>query len=245
MRTTLTRTVLFAALSSLTLTPAAAGQEDAPDERTILGQVVDDEGLPVPLAIVGLTRSDRAVMTDSVGRFALPVGPRSQYRITAEQLGYLSGEILVPAADIGESVVINIERDPVALAGLEVTVDRFERRRRFYAGTVHVVDQQDLARFVAGTARDVIRTNSPFVRTCSDDPYKDCILRRGQLSPMTICLDERPLFGGSDELELYAPEELYMVELYDWGRSARVYTRWFVERMTHQPRNLPPHEFGC
>ena len=223
----------------------AAAQEIAQDERSIVGQVLDDDGLPVPLAIVGLTESDRAVMTDSVGRFALPVGPRSQYRVTAEQLGYVSEEVVIPAGDIERPVVISMLKDPVALAGLEVTVDRFERRRRFYAGTVHVVGQQDLARFVAGTARDVIRNNSPFVRTCSDNPYQDCVLRRGQLSPMTVCLDERPVFGGSDELELYAPQELYMVELYDWGRSARVYTRWFVERMTHAPRNLPPHEFGC
>jgi len=226
-------------------TSQGARQSEEPKETTLIGRVVDDQGFPIEMALVGLTRSNQGVMSDEAGRFALKVGPQYTYRVSAEQIGYESAEVVVEAADIDRPVTIRLLRDPLALAGLEVTVERFERRRRFFPGTIRVVDQEMLARTAATNARDVIRQHAPLMRPCLHDAYQDCVLRRGSVAPMAICIDERRAFGARDELELYSPEELYMVEVYDRGRAVRVYTRWFVERMVEKPRNLVPIEFGC
>ena len=73
----------FARAVTLTVLGLAAGSaalqaqtgSDADEETVIRGRVVDNTGAPVPTALVGIALSNRAVMADSAGRFALPVGP--------------------------------------------------------------------------------------------------------------------------------------------------------------------------
>ena len=239
------------ALVVLAFLPATAVQaQDPPDseeerEAVIHGQVVDRTGAPVPAALVGIALSDRAVMADTAGRFALPVGRPGRYRVAVEQLGYSPAEVWVEREDIDRPLVIVIERDPILLEGLEVTVDRLERRRRFYPGLVQVVSQDDLAVSAANTAYDVLRRNIPNLRPCANQIRNDCILRRGTVEPLVVCLDERPAWGGRDELETYTAEELYLVEVYDRGRAVRMYTRWYVDTMMKRPKALVPIEFGC
>lgn len=214
-------------------------------ETVIRGRIVDNAGAPVPAALVGIALSNQAVMADSAGRFALPVRRPARYRIAVEQLGYTPTEVLVEAEDLGTPLVIVIERDPILLRGLEVTVDRLERRRRFYPGIVRVVGQEDLALTAALTAYDVLRRNVPNLRPCVNQIWRDCVMRRGTVQPLVVCIDERPAWGGRDELETYTAEELYLVEVYDMGRAVRLYTRWYVDTQMKRPRALVPIEFGC
>ena len=153
--------------------------------------------------------------------------------------------MLVEAEDVDRPLIIAIERDPILLQGLEVTVDRLERRRRFYPGLVRVVSQDDLALSAANTAYDIVRRNVPTLRPCVNQVWNECVMRRGSVQPLVVCIDERPAWGGRDELEAYAAEELYMVEFYDMGRAVRLYTRWYVDTMMKRPRALVPIEFGC
>lgn len=228
---------------------SAQAQDPPPREETrdavIRGQVVDRTGAPVPAALVGIALSDQAVMADTAGRFFLPVGRPGRYRIAVEQLGYAPAEVWVEPEDIDRPIVIAIERDPILLEGLEVTVDRMERRRRFYPGLVRVVSQDDLALSAANTAYDVLRRYVSNLRPCVNDVRSDCILRRGTVQPLVVCLDERPAWGGRDELETYTAEELYLVEVYDMGRAVRMYTRWYMDTMMKRPKALVPIEFGC
>ena len=226
------------------LPPPVFGQQEG-IERAIRGQVVDGSGAPIHLAMVGLAQSNQAVATDAEGRFLLPVPPGFRYRVAAEQLGYHPTEVWIAAEDIEHPLVITLEPDPIALRGLEVTVDRLERRRRRYAGFVRVVDREALGLASATTAYEVIRRHAPGLRPCLGDPYNDCVMRRGSISPVRICIDERPAWGGRDELEAYRPEELYMVEVYDWGRAVRVYTNWYVDKVMKKPQPIVPIEFGC
>lgn len=222
---------------------ALAGQDRT--ETVLRGTVVDTDGMPLSLALVGLVRSDHAVATDSLGRFALPVGPAIGYRLAVEQLGYHDAEVWIEAEDARTPLTIPLERDPIALEGLEVAVDRFERRRNFYPGIVRVVDREELAFSAASTAYDVVRRNAPSLSPCPGNLYEVCALRRGSRQQVLVCIDERRAFGGRDELEHYRPEELYMVEVYEFGRAVRLYTRWYVDRVMKSPRPLVPIEFGC
>lgn len=238
------RTLAWTLALSVLAPSGVAAQDDRP-ETVLRGQVMDVDGMPLPLALVGLSRSNEAVMTDSLGRFALPVGPAVGYRLAVEQLGYHDTEVWVEAEDADLPLMIVLRRDPIALEGLQVTVDRFERRRNFYSGIVRVVDQKDLAFTAATSAYDIVRRNAPMMRPCSGSIWRDCVMRRGQLTEMLICVDERRAYGGRDELELYQPEELYMVEVYDFGRAVRLYTRWYVDKVMKNPRPVVPVEFGC
>jgi len=240
----LSRALSWTLALSVVTPMAVAGQDDRP--ATVLrGQIVDTDGMPLSLALVGLSRSNEAVTTDSLGRFALPVGPAVGYRLAVEQLGYHNTEVWVEAEDASLPLRIVLRRDPIALEGLQVTVDRFERRRNFYSGIVRVVEQDDLAFTAATSAYDVVRRHAPMMRPCSGSLWRDCVMRRGQLTEMLICVDERRAYGGRDELELYQPEELYMIEVYDFGRAVRLYTRWYVDRVMKNPRPVVPVEFGC
>ena len=223
---------------------APPGADDRPDV-VIRGRVVDGAGTPIPAALVGLALSNQAVMADSVGRFALPVGRPGRYRLAVEQLGYRATEVWVEPDDVDRPLIIALARDPILLEGLEVTVDRLERRRRHYSGIVRVVDQRELAATSANTAYDVLRRTIPSLRPCPNELWNECVVRRGSVQPLTLCIDERPAWGGRDELEAYTAAELYLVEVYDMGRAARVYTRWYVDNMMRKPRALVPISFGC
>ncbi|NNF28005.1 MAG: carboxypeptidase regulatory-like domain-containing protein [Gemmatimonadetes bacterium] len=241
----LIRTATLAMLGlSVGSVPLLAQDREEP-QTVIRGRVVDNAGAPVPAALVGIALSNQAVMADSAGRFLLPVGRLGRYRIAVEQLGYAPAEVVGEAEDLGSPLVIAIERDPILLRGLEVTVDRLERRRRFYPGIVRVVSQDELALSSAATAYDVLRRNVPTLRPCVNQIWNECVMRRGSVQPLAVCIDERPAWGGRDELEAYAAEELYLVEVYDMGRAVRLYTRWYVDTMMKRPRPLVPIEFGC
>ena len=222
-----------------------AQSDDESTDRTLRGRVVDGEGRPVAMALVGLVASNQAVMADSLGRFALPVPTISRYRVAAEQLGYESAEVEVLADEVERRLEIVMARNPVVLEGLRVTVDRFERRRNFFTGSVRVLDQERIRRTAAFDTWDLVRRNTLAVHTCPSDSFQACVMRRGRRVQMTFCLDERPVFGGFTELEMYSPEEIYLVEIYDRGRVVRVYTRHFVDRLAKRPRALIPVSFGC
>jgi hypothetical protein len=55
-----------------------------------------------------------------------------------------------------------------------------------------------------------------------------------------VYIDDRPAFGGMEELEMYAPHELYAIESYAGGRMVRAYTMWFMEDLARKKRRLDP-----
>lgn len=60
-----------------------------------------------------------------------------------------------------------------------------------------------------------------------------------------MCVDEAPAWGGIGDLEGYDASELYLVEVYGWGQTVRVYTRWFVEGRMRSGRPLAPLSWSC
>ncbi|MFQ5537463.1 MAG: hypothetical protein ACE5GJ_08430 [Gemmatimonadota bacterium] len=133
-----------------------------------------------------------------------------------------------------EFTTVKLRPNPLALQGLEVLVDRFERRRRFYAGPVRVLDQRRLLRSSYATSLDLLRAQIPFARPCIFDPTALCYRRRGQEQVMSVCIDDVPVWGGTLDLEIY-----------DRGREVRLYTRGFVEDHLRSGRRLQLLSWGC
>ena len=56
----------------------------------------------------------------------------------------------------------------------------------------------------------------------------------------SVYIDEFPALGGLDELGMYSPQDLYLIEVYSFGRVIRAYTYEFMERMAERPMALLP-----
>lgn len=232
----------------------AAAQEESSrrdrDARSFLvqlrGRVIDAQTRnPLEGAFVAPSGSLTGYMTDSMGRFVLELEPSpAGYPITVEQLGYSTLEVTLGPSAEEEFTTVKMTPNPIAVEGLRVLVDRFQSRRRFYYGSVRVVDQTRLLRF-SGTAYDVVRREVPFATVCVGAPDELCAIRRGRRIQVELCIDEIPTYGATSALESYDSSELYLVEVYDRGRQIRVYTRWFVEHALRGGRKLQPLEWGC
>lgn len=232
-----------------------AAAQDAPrrrgrDARSVLvqlrGRVIDEQTRnPLEGAFVAQAGSLRGYMTDSLGLFVLEVAPGGGgYPLTVEQLGYSTLEVTLGPTAHEEFTTVKMRPNPIAVEGLQVLVDRFDRRRRFYFGSVRVLDQTRLLRF-AGTAYDVVRREVGFMTACVSSPDELCTIRRGRRTRVEVCIDEMPTYGATSALESYDASELYLVEVYNRGQQVRVYTRWFVERSLRGGRRLQPLEWGC
>ncbi len=245
MDTAIRRSGTVSALVLIGLFGGGAGGAMSQDAPTAIRGRVLDEATRVPLegAIVMLLGGVTGYMTDSLGHFRLDVYPDDLgYRLSVEELGYATIEVSVPASALTDFTTINLPVNPIALEGLEVLVDRFERRRRFFNGTVRTLDQALLMRS-AGTAYDAVRRIIPFARPCRPDLTDLCAYRRGGRIRVSICIAEVPAYAGISELDQYDPSELYLVEVFD-ATQVRVYTRSFVQRAMREGRRLQPL-WGC
>lgn len=239
------------ALAALSVADSAAtAQEPREGERPhARGRVVDlHTESPIPNAVIGFDGSGRMTFTDSLGAFALEAPPAWEYHLTVRVLGYEPTRFTVTAEQMERPLIIALRPDPIALEGLEVLVDRFQRRRNFYPGSVQTLDQSRLAVHGISTAYEIVRRRVLGLRRCPaamglmDDM---CVFRRGRMQKTEVCIDEAPAFGGVSELEAYSATDLYLVEIYDRGLAIRVYTNWYVERALQDRRRLRPLIFGC
>lgn len=206
----------------------------------VTGRVVDARsGAPIRGAFVGLYPADEGVLTDSTGFFSLPVSASPPYDLVAEQLGYSDGRIAVSAAEVDGGVEIRIEPDPVALQELEVVTERFARERNAYAGAVNAYDQDFMLSQPGQTAFD-IAVRSAGLRPCTSSSFEEwCAVSRGQLVPVRVYVDEIPVaWDGVNSLRDYHAGEVYLMEVYGFGRMIRVLTRWGVEERPEQIAGL-------
>lgn len=199
------------------------------DEARIVGVVVDAETeLPVAGAYVSVPASDWGSLTTDDGRFLLCEIGAGTHLVTAERLGYETLTSLVDAGASGDLVRLRMAADPILLEGLEIVTDRFERRRRAVATPVRVYDEEDLASSVYWTAAEFVDSR-PGVMTAPCGIGR-CIYSRGRVVNPRVYLDEFPLMGGWIQLESIPTSQLYMIEVYGWGRHIRAYTHAFMKR---------------
>lgn len=243
LRSTLPTLVASLLLASLIPPPTPVSAQDADDGPALTGRVLDARnGAPVPGAFVRLAPGETGVLADSLGAFRLPVPDRPDYRVVVQALGYSEAEATVSAEEADGAEFV-LEPDPVALEQLEVLANRFTRERRSYEGAVaHYDEDFMLAR--SGRSAFEVAMQRTHLRPCGSATVEEwCTFSRGELVPVRVYIDEMPVvWDGVDWLRDYDAGEIYLMEIYSFGRVIRVLTRRGVEERPEQLaalRSLP------
>lgn len=236
--------VLAALLLAL---PAGAQEQPAPAPRVdvagrvsathadFTGRVVNARtGAPVPDAIVRLPGLHRQTVTDSAGRFRIPRVPAREHRVLVSAMGYAD---MTQAADVrmARQAEIALPPQPVVLERINVIGDMFRTARRRNPHAVRAIEREELLRTRMFSARNLLPMVGVDVLQCG---MRYCVWHRGKYAYPSVQIDGRPAIGGLDELDMYAPQDLYVVEVMFGGRMITAYTTDYVERMAR--RGLRP-----
>jgi hypothetical protein len=245
------RLILFCALTTLTAglpaRPGVAQEAEGAATTRVHGEVLDFEtGAPLAGAFVAPRGLRTGFLADSLGRFVLELPWAPVHYLYVERLGYVTSELDVGTVEARRPLQILLRPDPVLLDGIEVLANRWDRRRRFFEGSVRVFEQADLARSGALDMLSLVQSRAgAHVRRCGPGSLDFCVWRRGRLRHMQVCLDEMHLFDGGRALETFSPQDFYMVEVYDRGLQIRVYTEHFVAQAATRGLPVRPLEMGC
>ena len=199
------------------------------DQARIVGVIIDaSTEMPLAGAHVSVRASDWGSLTTDNGRFLLCEIGAGNHVVTVERLGYVTLESWVEADTSGDPIALHMRPDPILLEGLEIVMDRFDRRRRAAATAVRAFDQEDLASSGYWSAADFVDMQAGIMTTpCG---INRCVYYRGSTVSPRVYLDEFPLIGGWSHLETIPTSELYMIEVYRRGTHIRAYTHNFMER---------------
>ncbi|CAN5191291.1 hypothetical protein BH24GEM2_BH24GEM2_09590 [soil metagenome] len=237
-----TRTILIACAMACMITAPAHAQRDANAPRVAFGGTVVDlaSGAPIAEAVVVLSNIRAMAITDSEGNFTFKAIPSGKHRFVVRRLGYVGIEQEVQING-GETTRISLPSQPTVLEGITIEADRLETRRRSVAVSVRALNQKQILAGAEFNAADVAATRLGITRrTCAGDGSFNCAQVRGVDVRVQVYIDDRPAFGGMEELEMYAPHELYTIESYAVGRMVRAYTMWFMEDLARKKRRLDP-----
>jgi hypothetical protein len=258
------RWVPFLLLVAAPLSGQRRGQAESP--TTVRGVVVDAlHGDPLPNTMIRLVDARRGVLTDSLGRFAIPDVRLGADMMAVKQYGYEEVDVEIEFHEDHPFLRIELQPGPIALQGFEVVADRLalmkqrlQNRRNATATAVRAYDQERLNRSGARDAVDFLAMNggirpadcsargaSSFTRPGRPNlgwSSPSCVERRGGTLEPRVYIDEAWAIGGLDQLAMYHPYEFYTVEVYSSGAEIHAYTHNFMEMMARRPMALIPIE---
>lgn len=251
------RVPFAAALLALGLAPPLVAQR-----ATVSGRVVDAQtGAGLAGAMVEVGPGGRADATDQTGAFELRLRPGREYILVVTRLGYAEQEVAISLGPNATAQTIDfaLTPEPLVLEGVEVVVDRFEARRHTTTMSSFVLNRDRLARFGGGDLPHAVRSAAMIMTTPCASGYPpaagwtrlasfrhealgvdNCISYRGSIVPVSVYIDDRPVFGGFEALQGYSPSDMHHVEVYQRGAMVRVYTLAYVENLARTNRRLPP-----
>lgn len=233
--------------------PVSAQRTLEDPSRVFTGVVIDEiTREPIAGAVVLIEDHSPGSVTDSLGHFTLTGFPPGPQVLIVRQFGYADITATVDPPRLSDVLVeIPLAPVPFALDGVTAVVDhlesmtrRIESRRRATSLTTQAYDQD---RLVRSGAPDVLRflLQQPSINptVCSATragTFGLCVLRRGRAIRPRVYIDELPALGGLDDLAMYNPQDLYLIEVYSFGTAIRAYTYDFMERTSRRPVALLP-----
>lgn len=232
----------FLWVASAVLVAALAAAPAAAQERVAFtGQVVDaSNGAPLAGAVVTIPGVGWAV-TEADGRFSLPRVEPGPYNVIVRRLDYLTDERRVQVGGGGAEPVIRLTQKALALEELRVSVNRLEgrldRRLRSMAVAYRVYDEEYFRRAPLSNAADFVRMYGLSPIACPEAPWMDCVMKRGQMRPLRVYVDERESLEQLNELRSYPMDYIQRIEVID-RTMVRVYTRWYMRNAARQ--NIVP-----
>jgi hypothetical protein len=249
-----------------TITGLACARPAAGQVATVLYGRVEDALTRAPLSNVRLFAADSssAVLTDSLGVFALPLGPDAQLAILAERLGYFTQRFDLPAEATTRESVLLLEPMAIELEGITVEeesalatlVGGLENRRNAWGfGSVFAYDRERLDRLAGGGSMwDFVRRQRPLFRECPPPWGVGLICVPGRTrtvanpnpsSTVSVCIDGWPALIPVTDLAGLSAGAVALVEFY--GREQiRVYTAdYLLMRARRGDTNVTPLWMGC
>jgi hypothetical protein len=237
--------------------PVAAQQPGGSSSAVLRGEVVDEQtGAPLSGVVVEVAPHGQKVATDEAGAFRLSVRAGRDYMLTFSRLGYEEQRtaVSIPAGGALEPMTFAMTPEPLVLEAVEVLVDRFEDLRHRVPVSSYVLRRDYLARSGGSNLAQVVRSSAMLMTTscagastrrsfagfgASPIPGMYCIRYRGDVVIPTVYIDDRPAFGGVDELATYSPWDVHHVEIYQRGLTISVYTMAYVDNLARGNRRLP------
>lgn len=231
--------VLFGFMALFSSTDIVNGQESRGSERVeVVGVVVNRlTGDAIPGASVEITRLRWTVYADAEGRFKFGRVPVGTYPLVTRQLGYTTEE---EELRVGEPVTLRIELEPepILLEEVSATVELLKARRSVAPVSVQSYDQHQLRTTAAFDAAEFVfrRSYRLVLRGYPSWRARSGIFPVGSFGfewtrGPAVFIDERPAPFGMLQLEVYRPDDFYLIEIYGGGRLIRAYTEGFVERL--------------
>ena len=225
--------VCLALIAVALLTRDALAQETTGSvDFDLRGTVVDQaSGQSLTGAFVSMTDSEWGSLSNDEGQYRIPRVRAGSVSLTVELLGYETLAWTGTVAE-GDMPILQLVPQAIVLEGLRVVTDRFRSRRNATATSVRAFDHDALSTTPQETVLDFVSVRAGLIRTrCSGRAIASvCFFVRGREAESVVYVDEMPVIGGLDYLEVLRPHELYMVEVYGQGRHIRVYTNHFMER---------------
>jgi hypothetical protein len=206
----------------------------------VSGRITDKaSGAPVQTAVIRFEDLQRAVVTDSMGRFVIERMPRGTHYAEVSRLGYVPTMEFVQVIADHDTMFVELVPQPLVLEAVTAVSNRLERRRNRVHSMVRAFDTKrlatstvDLKQFLTSYAAPI--TACPVGRTRGTDD--NCVIARGNYRPLRVYLNEMPMFGAP--LELYYPGEFELVEYYHSSNTVRLYTTAFLERVAKGKAHL-------
>lgn len=224
-------------------TVPASGQENAraSGQTEVQGVVLDARtGKPLPQVIVEIPRLRRSAVTDDAGRFRLVRVPAGEHGLVVRLVGYRAHSRPV-AVGSGAPIEVRLAEDPVLLAGITVTVNRFDRRTRAVPHAVRVHTKRDVYTSAAPDAAEFVIQRAGMFRTaCRSMIATQCFSIRGSSVEPRVYIDDAHAAGGMDMLANIPREEINRVEVIRSGTVIRVYTDQFIEWAARHNYRPPP-----
>ncbi|HEV2146655.1 MAG TPA: carboxypeptidase regulatory-like domain-containing protein [Longimicrobiaceae bacterium] len=215
----------------------------APAMITVGGEVLDAlTGAPVRDVVISIPALGRKVLTDAQGRFVLNGIRSGTQKWVVSGLGYARWEEEVEATENGAMFTVRILPRPEVLEGITVVADRFQVRRAAEARSVRVVDRQEILASAAPSVFEIVGTRTgirPMACGAGESEF-NCATVRGRTVRPAVFIDDTYSPAGLEALRSMAPEEMFLIESYGGGRAIRVYTTWYVEKMSQFGNRLPP-----
>lgn len=241
------RRLLLAALAATLLAPPVLlSQAAAPPQVEVSGRVVDAvTQAPVRGAVVELRDVGRKAVSDSAGRFVLQRVPRGTHEWRISRIGYAAWEESTEV-DEGDEFTIALLARPEVLEGITAITSQLLHRREASGMAVRTVDGNTLRLAGSPSAFEVVHDRLGVAGVQCPNlnaGTHSCAWVRGELTPVTVYVDEQRMPGGLEDLRNYVPQELFSVESYAGGRMIRVITVWFAERLARGRASLMPLSF--
>ena len=249
------RRLALVLLAPLAAAPIRAQTPDLePDTFTLVGQVLDVRGdVPLGDAAVTVVELDRTVLSNYVGRFAFPGLTAGTWTFRVRRFGY-EGSQEASAVAPGVVLRVRLAARPFEVAPLVVSVASAESRlrdRRLKASGFsgfRVWGAEELRGAFQFSAVSFMRSRGVTLLGCPGEirHTPGCTFVRGSPARVCVMVDDAPLAGGLEALDLWAPQEFHTIEYFRQLAQVRAYTHRYMRDLEERPRGLQPVAFeGC